>query len=146
MNLAVIQQSIKENQQVSHAEASPALDSLPCPGLCRRPYPRATGSTGYADEIDLGGNFLVFWDGILLDGQDLYVVQNVLNQIAVVRLAPDLLTGHISNYITSPAFRVPATVAEFGSSLCAVNARFDVGPPPAPAPRVDFEGVKVARR
>jgi hypothetical protein len=32
----------------------------------------------------------------------------------------------VGNPITSSLFRIPTTVAEFGSSLYAVNARFDV--------------------
>lgn len=113
--------------------------------LCTGKLFRVDPVSGYANEIDLGGETLVFGDGILLDGYDLYVVQNVLNQIAVVRLAPDMLTGQVSRVITSPNFRVPATVADFGSWLYAVNARFDVAPPPTPAPEVEFEVVRVRK-
>ncbi len=127
-------------------DATPDGNTLVLINLCTGTLYRVDPTSGHAEEIDLGGEALFFGDGILLDGQDLYVVQNVLNRIAVVRLAPDLLSGHISRFITSPAFRVPATVAEFGSSLYAVNARFDVAPPPAPAPTVEFEVVKVEKR
>ncbi len=53
--------------------------------------------TGVADEIELtGGSGNVFrGDGILLDGKTLYVVQNLLNQIAVIELETDLSAGAI---------------------------------------------------
>jgi sugar lactone lactonase YvrE len=127
-------------------DATPNGKALILINLCTGTLFRVDPASGVADQIDLGGELLYFGDGILLDGQDLYVVQNVLNRIAVVSLAPDLLSGHVSRYITSPAFRVPATVAEFGTWLYAVNARFDVAPPPAPAPTVEFEVVKVKKR
>jgi sugar lactone lactonase YvrE len=106
---------------------------------------RVDPETGVTSEIDLGGGAVPAGDGILLDGRDLYVVQGFLNQIAVVRLSPDLSSGAIARVITDPAFRIPSTVDEFGSSLYAVNARFDVAPPPAPAPGVKFEVVRVAK-
>jgi hypothetical protein len=78
-------------------------------------------------------------DGIVLTGKILYVVQNFLNQIAVVELDPDLTSGAIVNVITDPYFRIPATASDFGSALYAVNARFDV----PPGPDVEYEVVRV---
>ncbi len=88
--------------------------------------------TGVADEIELTGmSGNVFrGDGILLDGKTLYVVQNLLNQIAVVELETDLSAGTIVGLITSPNFDVPTTIAEFGKWLYAVNARFTTPPTP----------------
>jgi sugar lactone lactonase YvrE len=88
--------------------------------------------TGSASQIDLGGGGLPTGsaDGLLLDGRTLYVVQNLLNQISAVRLASDLASGEVIGTITDSAFAVPATIAEFGSSIYAINARFDMGFPP----------------
>lgn len=103
--------------------------------------------TGYAMEVDLGGGSLPFADGILLDAGDgggytLYVIQNFLNLIAVVHLDPELLSGAIVGVLTSPDFRIPATVAGFGDRLYAVNARFDVsGPGVPPPPGTEYEVV-----
>jgi sugar lactone lactonase YvrE len=80
--------------------------------------------TGQADLIELAGGDVRFGDGILLDGKTLYVVQNQLNRVAVVRLASDLSSGTITGHLTDPALDVPTTIAEFGKSLYAVNARF----------------------
>ena len=95
--------------------------------------------TGEAAEVDLGGDSVVSADGLLLDGRILYVVQNALNQIAIVRLRPDLSGGDVIGTITNEAFDVPTTVAEFGSHLYAVNARF--GTPTGP--NVEYDVVRV---
>jgi sugar lactone lactonase YvrE len=98
--------------------------------------------TGEAQLIDLGGaSQLTRGDGILLQGQTLYVVRNRENLIAVVELAPNLLSGAVTRNITNPAFDVPTTVALFGSSLYAVNARF--GTPVTPD--TEYQVVKVPR-
>jgi sugar lactone lactonase YvrE len=91
---------------------------------------RVDPDTGAVMAIDLGGATLPAGDGLLLHGQTLYVVQNRLNQIAVVTLDPDLTSGAVVDTITHPAFAVPTTVTRLGSWLYAVNARF--GTPPTP--------------
>ena len=98
-------------------------------------------TTGVATLIDLGGGAVPNGDGILLQGKTLYVVQNVMNQIAVVELAPDFTSGTIVDTITSSAFRVPTTIAKFGEALYAVNARFDT----PPTPSTEYEVVRVNR-
>ncbi|MBC8103801.1 MAG: superoxide dismutase [Cytophagales bacterium] len=85
---------------------------------------RVDARTGEATRIDLGGASVINGDGLLLQGRTLYVVQNRLNQIAVIELAPNLLSGDVVELITSPLFDVPSTIASFGNALYAVNARF----------------------
>jgi sugar lactone lactonase YvrE len=87
--------------------------------------------TTATQQIDLGGATVTAGDGILLQGRTLYVVRNQLNQIAVVRLSPDLTSGTIVDVITNPAFDVPTTIARQGNALYAVNARFSTPPTPA---------------
>ena len=94
---------------------------------------------GLVRRIDLDGETVLNGDGILLQGKTLYVVQNRLNQIAVVRLNSDLDEGEIVDTITSSAFRVPTTIARFGNSLYAVNARFGT----EPTPETEYEVVRV---
>ena len=95
--------------------------------------------TGEAIRIDLGGGSVPAGDGILLHGKTLYVVQNRLNQVAVIELNPDFTAGTIVETITSERFRVPTTIARFGSSLYVVNARF--GTPVTP--ETDYDVVQV---
>ena len=90
---------------------------------------------GVTKAIALAGNENVLnGDGILLDGKTLYVVQNQLNTVAKINLAPNLRSGRVVSRITNaqlPAtaqFSVPTTIAELGSRLYAVNARFGTSP------------------
>ena len=85
--------------------------------------------TGEADLVELSGGDVRFGDGILLDGRTLYVVQNQLNRVAVVRLGHGLASGTIVEHLTDPALDVPTTIAEFGRWLYAVNARFGIPDP-----------------
>jgi sugar lactone lactonase YvrE len=78
----------------------------------------------------VGGESVPNGDGILLHGKQLYVVQNQLNMVAKILLAPNLSSGQVQSRIGNPGFDVPTTIAEHGSRLYAVNARF--GPPPTP--------------
>ena len=102
-------------------------------------------ATGEATVIDLGGGAVPAGDGILLVGRTLYVVQGPLNQLSVVRLSPDLESGVIERVITDADLAFPSTVGAFGNALYAVNARFDVAPPPTPAPGVAFQVVRLPR-
>ncbi len=92
-------------------------------------------------EIDLGGATMTAGDGILLHGRKLYVVRNRLNEIAVIRLAPDLRSGTVVGVITNPVFDVPTTIARHGNALYAVNARFTT---PA-TPDTTYTAVRVER-
>lgn len=87
---------------------------------------------GVTSEIALaGGEGVPDGDGILLDGKTLYVVQNQRNVVAKIQLAPDLGSGSVLTRIENDGFDVPTTIAEHGSSLYAVNARFSTPPTPA---------------
>lgn len=110
---------------------------------------RIDAATGKATEIDLGGGAVPSGDGIVLHGKKLYVVQNFLNTVAVVKLRPDLASGQVVDTITSDLFRVPATAARFGSRLYVVNARFDIALPPllgGELMALDYDVVRVPTR
>jgi hypothetical protein len=69
-------------------------------------------------------------DGLLLLGHTLYVVQNFLNQIAVVQLNSDWTSGTIVDTLTDSDFDIPTTVTSAAGALYAVNARFSTPPTP----------------
>lgn len=107
---------------------------------------RIDPTTGEATEIDLAGAGVPSGDGLVLHGHTLYVVQNFLNQISVITLAPDLARGQVTDVITSDLFRIPTTGAYLGGSLYVVNARFDVALPPllgGEPMAVDYDVVRV---
>jgi sugar lactone lactonase YvrE len=91
---------------------------------------RINPRTGVTREVDLGvAAPLVNGDGMLLAGRVLFVVQNRLNQIAVVKLSRSLDRGRVVTTITDPDFDVPTTIAFQAGRLWAVNARFGTTDP-----------------
>ena len=86
-------------------------------------------TSGDSDEIELANGNVQFGDGLLLHKRFLFVVQNQLNQVAVVRLAPDLDDGGIVRRLRDSDMDVPTTIDRFGSRLYVVNARFGVENP-----------------
>ena len=99
--------------------------------------------SGDTEEIELEGGDAANGDGLLLHGgRTLYVVQNQLNRIAVVRLDRDLDEGEVTGHLTDSDFDIPTTIAEHDGFLWAVNARFST---PA-TPDTEYDVVRVRRR
>ena len=69
-------------------------------------------------------------DGVQLEGHRVYVVQNFAESIVEVALSGDYSSGRLVKTITSELLQVPSTAALHGSTIAAVNARFDLGFPP----------------
>jgi sugar lactone lactonase YvrE len=90
---------------------------------------RVDPRSGEATTVNLGGAKLLNGDGLLLKGRTLYVVQNRLNQVAVVELNRRGTAGTVVDTLTSPQFDVPTTVAAYKGSLYLPNARFGVASP-----------------
>ncbi|WP_157250257.1 SMP-30/gluconolactonase/LRE family protein [Nonomuraea typhae] len=97
--------------------------------------------SGATRRVDLGGETLQNGDGLLLRGRTLYVVQNRLNTVAVVRLNREGTEGRVVQRVSSPLFDVPTTVAAFGSRLYLPNARFTT----PPTPDTTYNAVSIAR-
>ncbi len=91
---------------------------------------RVDPNTGMATQINLNGATVADGDGLLLMGHTLYVVQNYLNQIAVVQLDNQYLSGTITKTITNSGFDVPTSIDNHGQWLYVVNARFTTSPTP----------------
>jgi outer membrane protein assembly factor BamB len=81
-------------------------------------------------------------DGILLEADRLWAVQNFLNQVTEFKLSPDLSSATVESVFTSPNFEVPTTVARDGDRLAFVNGKYDTG---FPAIATSFEVVVVRR-
>jgi hypothetical protein len=60
----------------------------------------------------------------LLKGKTLYVVQNQLNKVAVIKLRPDLASGRLVATLTDSDLVVPTTIDDHGRRLYTVNAKF----------------------
>lgn len=85
--------------------------------------------TGVADTIELTGGDAMNGDGLLLEGHTLYVVQNQLNRVAVIRLDADLGSGRVIRHLTDPALAVPTTIDRSNGRLYLPNARFGIPTP-----------------
>lgn len=102
---------------------------------------RVDPETGVASEVDLGGFTPTNGDGLLVIGRTLYLVQNQLNTVAVIRLNADGTSGELVDRITDADFQVPTTIARFGNGLYLPNARFDT----PPTPDTDYSVVRIDR-
>lgn len=65
-------------------------------------------------------------DGILVQGHQVWAVQNQINQISRIRLSGDLSSGTVVDVIENVLFVTPTTAALFGNTLAVVNAKFAV--------------------
>jgi hypothetical protein len=88
----------------------------------RRPFPTRSPPRS---PIDVGGEALATADGLVLDGQTLYVVRQGEQEIVTVSLAADLKTGRVVNRFKNPALAWPATTAKVGDQLVVVNTQFN---------------------
>ena len=111
-------------------EATPSGDALIIVNSATGSLYEVDPDTGVATLIDLGGDAVPSGDGLLLVGHTLYVVQNFLNQIAVVELKDGFTSGRVVDVLTDPDFDIPTTVTRLGASLYAVNSRFSTPPTP----------------
>ncbi len=85
---------------------------------------RVDPATGETTQVDVGGVSLERGDGMLLEGRTLYVVQNTMNKVAVIRLDRSGTAGKLTGYLRANAFDVPTTVARIAGALYLPNARF----------------------
>lgn len=102
---------------------------------------RVDPRTGVTTEVTLGGDNLLNGDGMLLCGRTLYVVQNRLNTVAVLRLNHRGSRAEVVERVTDPRFDVPTTVASYGNRLYLPNARFTT----TPTPETEYTVVAIPR-
>ncbi|MCG5472171.1 superoxide dismutase [Micromonospora sp. LAH09] len=100
---------------------------------------RVDPRTGGSRLVDLGGYSVERADGLVLRGRTLYVIRNLTNVIAVVRMNAGYTGGVVQREITGPQLRSPATGDLLGSALYVVNGRFDV----ESTPSTDYDIVRV---
>jgi sugar lactone lactonase YvrE len=84
----------------------------------------ANPATGATKEIRLDQP-VTNGDGILLTRKAVWVVRNQLNRVVEVKLDRRFSTGRTGQVLTHPQLDIPTTIAPFGKSLYAVNARFN---------------------
>jgi sugar lactone lactonase YvrE len=102
---------------------------------------RVDPASGATTQVDLGGQTLPNGDGMLVSGRTLHVVQNQLNQVAVVRLDRSGSSGTVVAPVADARFDVPTTVARVGNRLYLPNARFTT----PPGPTTPYSAVAIRR-
>ena len=85
----------------------------------------ATDTQGIVELTLAGGDRMTAGDGLLLDGQNLWVVRNSLALIVQLRLAADYATGQQVGSFTDPLFALPTTIALAGDRLLVVKSQFN---------------------
>ncbi len=82
-------------------------------------------ATGEVMEVDLGGAELLNGDGMALDDQTLYVIQNQQELIVPIELDQDFLSGEVGEPFTNDALNYPTTLALTGDGRAlVVNSQF----------------------
>lgn len=87
-------------------------------------------------EIQFGGT-VKNGDGILLDGQTLYISRNADKIIVPIALNADFTTGTVGTPFSDPTLMYPTTLAQAGNRLLVVNSQFDRRGPNV-TPRLPF--------
>ena len=82
-------------------------------------------ATKAVTEINLGGATVTNGDGILLNGQTLYVSRNQQGLIVKLQLSDDLASGSVVSSTTDPLLAYPTTPAWAGGRLLVVNSQFN---------------------
>jgi hypothetical protein len=103
---------------------------------------RVDSATGKASLIDLNGANVLNGDGLLLAGDDLYVVQNSNNQISVVELNRGVSSGHIERTIADSRFDFPTTLVDSGPWLYVINSRLST----PSTPDLEYAILRVSKR
>jgi sugar lactone lactonase YvrE len=89
---------------------------------------RVDPDTGDAKLIDLGGASVTNGDGLMLRGDDLFVVQNRSNQIERFDLDRRFERAELKEVFTNDRLDVPTTIDSFFGVIYVVNARFNTPP------------------
>jgi Cu-Zn family superoxide dismutase len=75
--------------------------------------------------IDTAGEDLSGADGLVLDGDTLYVVRQTAAEVVTVRLDAALTRGTVVSRFKDPALTWPATAVRVGADLVVVNTQFN---------------------
>ena len=81
--------------------------------------------------VNMSAGMLNTPDGLFLEGNTLYVAQNVPKSIAVVKFSSNFLNAELEHTINHPTFAFPTSVARYKNRLLVVSSQFDTAGSPA---------------
>ncbi|MQA82820.1 MAG: superoxide dismutase [Streptosporangiales bacterium] len=106
---------------------------------------RIDPGSGHTREVDLGGALVSDGDGLLLDGNELYVIQSGMTMAAtLLRIDARGTRGRVVERIADPRFELqsPTTAAVFGDRVYLTLARFAT----PPEPDTEYRAISIRRR
>ncbi|USX48330.1 SMP-30/gluconolactonase/LRE family protein [Lentzea sp. HUAS12] len=98
-------------------------------------------TTGRATSVDLGGEDLMDCDGMVLDGDLLYVAMGVRNEVALLRLNHEGTVGKVLRRVSDPRFDIPSSLALHDDLLYVINGRFTT----EATPQTSYTSVAIPR-
>ena len=87
--------------------------------------------------IEMPKDMLNTPDGMFLQGETLYVAQNIPKAVAVVKLSENFSRAALERNIPHPTFAFPTAVARYQDQLLVVSAQFDTKGSPAAVTRTN---------
>lgn len=91
------------------------------------------GLSGRSSAVDLGGESLLYGDGMVLRGHTLYVVQNRDNVITKIEMDKDFDRGAVQSRTKDARFDVPTALAAWDGRFYLPNARLTTPATPTTA-------------
>ena len=89
-------------------------------------------------ELNVGGATFPAGDGLWLQGNSLYVLQNQQELITEIRLQPNQARGTVVSQTTDDSFQFPTSLVGARGRLLVVNSQFDRRGTGAPPPVLPF--------
>lgn len=75
--------------------------------------------------VDIGEETVTNGDGLVIDGQTMYLVRQAETEIVTLRFAPDFASAQVVSRFTDPALTWPATAVIAGDELLVVDTQFN---------------------
>ena len=91
---------------------------------------RVDVATGQISKVAVEGADLLFGDGLLRVGDELYVARNAANEIVKLRLAPGWRSAVAESTLTNSAFAFPTALAALRGRLLITNSQLNAGGAP----------------
>src|SRR5262249_21726553 len=86
--------------------------------------------SGQISRVDVNGTGLLFADGLLRIGDDLYTARNAANEILRLRLGPDWRSAEAVSSLTTSQLAFPTALAQLHGRLLVTNSQLNAGPNP----------------
>jgi hypothetical protein len=92
---------------------------------------RIDATTGQISRVDVDGTELLFADGMLRLGDDLYIARNAANEILRLRLGPGWRSAETVSTLTTAQLAFPTALAEIRGRMLVTNSQLNAGSNPA---------------